>query len=321
VAIEGETGVAPRFDFKTIDWRSSGVTKEKIAVGAGLIVLVGAGFAAGTLVGHKAPAGAQTMSAAPAGVASQAGGGAAGGLTPTAGAGPTALTLLQAGNCKTYAPQGWRITDQNASGTVFTTTSADGQLIGSYGGVIVNAAQAAGVYGPQFRSPDAFVLYAVSLLTNEQAQPAGAEQQVGGYTALPFSTSTHSGYALVYRFPGPGGGYGVIMRIAIGSGVDAKSVGVAGAVAAATRCQAMVHPTASATYQPPTEEHGTGSTGDGDDMAGTYNAQLGTGWVHDSAGNNYNVDVAADYHETGPDGPGYYKINGNDIIKLEPGLE
>jgi len=318
-----EAGVPlPKFDFSAVDWRSSGLTKEKVAVGAGLIVLVGAGFAIGVMVGHKPPAGGQATASTPATGPGQTASSPAGGATPAAGPGPIPLTPLQAGTCRTFAPLGWRVADQNSSGTVFTATSADGQLIGGYGGVIVNAAQAGGFYGPQFRSPEALALYSISLLTNEQAQPAGVEQQVGGYTALPFSSATHSGYALIYRFPGAAGGYGVIMRLAIGAGSDAKSVGVAGAVAAATRCQAMVHPSSSAVYQPTTEEHGVGATGSGDDdMAGTYNAQLGTGWVHDSAGTNYNVDVAADYHETGPDGPGYYKVNGNDLTKLEPGLE
>ena len=313
--------MASGFDFKNVDWRSSGLTKEKLVVGAGLILLVGAGIALAVLVGHHKPAGGSAASGAPSAAASQAAANQTAGLTPVAGSGPIPLTPLQAGTCRTFAPPGWRVTDQNASSTVFTATSADGQQIGSYGGVIVNAAQAGGFYGPQFRSPEALALYSVSLLTGEQAQPSAVEQQVGAYTALPFASATHSGYALLYRFPGAGGGYGVIMRLAIGAGADAKSVSTAGAVAAATRCQAMVHPSSNAVYQPPTDVHGTGATGDGDDMAGTYNAQLGTGWVHDAAGANYNVDVAADYHETGPDGPGYYKVNGNDATKLEPGLE
>ena len=55
--------------------------------------------------------------------------------------------------------------------------------------------------------------------------------------------------------------------------------------------------------------------------AGTYNAQLGTGWVHDSLGRNYNVDVTSDYDANGPDGPGYYGIVGGTREKLQPGLQ
>ena len=243
-------------------------------------------------------------------------------LSQTTGSGPTPLVTLASSACKTSAPQGWRIVDQNQDGTVFTVASPDGSMIASYGGVVMNGGQAAGLYGPQFRTPQAFVLYAVGVLTNQQAQFAGPAQAVGYYAALPLATATHRGYALVYRFPGADpGGYGMIMRIAIGS-ADSRSVGIAGAVAAATRCTAVLHPPPQALYKAPKDDHGTGESGDGaTDLAGTYNAQLGTGWVHDSAGNNYNVDVVDDYHETGPDGPGYYKVVGNNVIKLQPGLD
>ena len=77
-----------------------------------------------------------------------------------------------------------------------------------------------------------------------------------------------------------------------------------------------------ARWHAPRDNHGAGSTGRGSDgdIVGDYNAQLGTGWVHDSAGDNYNVDVAGDWSETGPEGPGFYKRNCNDVTKLEPGL-
>ncbi len=146
---------------------------------------------------------------------------------------------------------------------------------------------------------------------------------MGYYKAMTFVTAGHRGYALFYTFPGVDpGGYGVIMRIAIGGLSDSKQMSTAGAVSAATRCTVTLHPPLEqATYEPPKEDHGVGKTADGSgDLAGTYNAQLGTGWVHDAAGNNYNVDVTSDYHETGPDGPGYYKVNGNDVTKLQPGL-
>ena len=47
--------------------------------------------------------------------------------------------------------------------------------------------------------------------------------------------------------------------------------------------------------------------------------QLGTGYVHDDTGRNYLVDPATDYNPTGPDGPGYYRQNGNFLEKLTPG--
>jgi hypothetical protein len=312
----------PRFDFKNIDWLSPKPSKERIIVGVAIIALVAAGFALGQYFDrHKGPSGPGGFNNGPNG-----GGFAQGGpVNPTQadGVGPTPLTPISAGQCQTFAPAGWRVTDQNQDGTVFTLTSADGSLTGAYAGAAVNAAQAQGLYGPQFRTPETFALYAVSALTHEQAQAMGPEESVGVYKALKFASPNHSGYVLLYTFgvPDPGG-YGVIMRIAIGSAADPRSVGVAGAVSAAIRCTATLHPPPQS---PPDSEtsadHGAGHAGeDGDDLAGTYNAQLGTGWVHDDAGNNYNVDVTSDFHETGPDGPGYYKRNGNDLIKLHGGL-
>ncbi|HEX4095977.1 MAG TPA: hypothetical protein VHX64_04570, partial [Caulobacteraceae bacterium] len=61
---------------------------------------------------------------------------------------------------------------------------------------------------------------------------------------------------------------------------------------------------------------------DDSDFAGTYNAQLGTGWVHSASGVNYLVDADGDKWENGPDGPGFYvrHANGN-VEKLQPGLD
>ena len=51
-----------------------------------------------------------------------------------------------------------------------------------------------------------------------------------------------------------------------------------------------------------------------------YNVQLGTRYAHTPAGDLYYLGRATMRNETGPDGPGYYKKNGNDIIKLIPGI-
>ena len=60
--------------------------------------------------------------------------------------------------------------------------------------------------------------------------------------------------------------------------------------------------------------------GESDAAASDSNAILGTEYVHDGAGNNYYVG-AENWIENGKDGPGYYKRNGNDVTRLEPGLQ
>ena len=331
-----------KFDFRNIDWLSPKPSKERIVLGLAVLAVGAGAYALGT---HRVSPTSQAVPAMPvrdddpAGQrdwkalepqADSYGQDGEGGLQevrqirPLArGPGPVPLKAMQGGQCRTFAPEGWRIVDQNRDGTVFTLRSGDGRMLASYAGAAIGAGQAAGYYGPQFRTPETFALYAAGVVTGEQAQAAGPAQPVGPYRAIQFRTATRQGYILLYRFrvPDPGG-FGVVMRIAAAPAGDLHATGVAGAVATATRCAATVHPPTGPVWHAPREEHGAGSTGrgGGGDIVGDYNAQLGTGWVHDDAGNNYNVDVAGDWSENGPDGPGFYKRNGNDGTKLQPGL-
>lgn len=294
--------------------------REKVIAAVGAVVLIAGGYTLGRLGSAGKPAGAAIAN----GTAPLAAKDGAATAPQPPGAGPVPLAALDSGTCKTFAPEGWRITDQNKDGTVLTVSSPDGKAMGSYGGAALSSGHAAGIYGEQFRTPESVARYMVGLLTREEVRMDPASEQVGIYQATKFTSATHSGYVLLYRFavPADPGGFGIIVRIAIGAAGDPKSVGVAGAVAAATRCNAVLHPSDGPVYHAPRDDHGAGSTGAGGDadMAGTYNAQLGTGWVHDDTGRNYNVDVAGDWRD-GPDGPGYYKQNGNDLTKLTPGLQ
>jgi hypothetical protein len=339
-----------KWDFKNIDWLSPKPSKERVVVGAAILLAIVGGYVLASGSSGTPPSSSMTAqnAAAPGGAPGTAnpqnssnsqgwralapgsdndGRGYAQNQDGAQGQGPVPLQALGQGQCRTFAPAGWRITDANPQGTIFTLSSPDGSMMASYAGTAANSAQVSGVYGDQYRTPENLALYFVSALTNEQAQWTGPEQPVGPYSALTFTSASHSGYVLLYKFqvPADPGGFGIITRIAIGSANDPRSVGVAGAVAAASRCQAVVVPGRGSDFTPSSgvPDHDTGSVAGDDDstLAGTYNAQLGTGWVHDDAGNNYNVDVTSDYHETGPDGPGYYKQNGNDLIKLTPGLE
>lgn len=306
-------------DWRDFSWRTATPLHKRLIVGAGIVVLVVGGYEAGRLGSGKPadpgkPNPDMASSREPAADTDRP--------FHAGGPGPVPLTELSSGPCKTFAPEGWKITDQNKDGTVLTVTSADGGLTGAYGALAVNAGQVQGLYGPQYRTPETIGAYVIKALINEDPQMAATSETVGSYQATRFTSASHSGYYLAYRFPVPAdpGGYGLIMRIAIGHAGDDHSVGVAGAAAAAIRCTASLHPSEGPVYHAPSDTaHGAASTGGSDtDMAGTYNAQLGTGWVHDAGtGQNYNVDVTTDWNENGPDGPGYYKPNGT---KLVPGM-
>ncbi len=313
-------------DSRKIDWLSTKPSKERLIVGAAVIGLLAVGYAVGrgdsggnasiatanaAASGRLAPNGFVQPGAQPAPMAANA-----------SGSGPVPLSPLSSGPCSTFAPEGWQVTDKNNEGTIFTTQSADKRQIAAYAGMAINGGSAAGAYGPQFRSPEAATLYIVSQMTGEDTQTDGAEEPVGSYQAMHFKSATHSGYVLIYRFslPADPAGYGMILRVAVGNS-DAKSLGIAGSVMAATRCQSSLRPPPQgmAEYHARTDDHGAGSSDQGDDvtMAGTYNSQLGTGWVHDSTGRNYNVSVTDDWRN-GPEGEGFYGPNGE---KLQSGLQ
>ncbi len=314
----GEAAVkAPKFDWKNIDWFSPKPSKERIIIGVAVLVVLFGGYYLSTAI-SSSPSAPGQLSHGP-------GPSRAGQDMASSGSEPIPLQPVGGGNCRSYAPAGWHVTDENQQGTAFTVASPDGSMTASYGAVGVNGGAAQGLYGAQFRTPENFALFSVNALTNEQVQVTGPEEAFGNYQVLNFATASHRGYAMLYRFPIPAdpAGYGLIMRIAIGNASDPKSVSQAGSVAAATRCTSQLVPPPADLPRPTIDDktHGTGKSGDDDvTMAGTYNAQLGTGWVHDAAGNNYNVDVTNDYSPNGPDGAGYYKHNGNDWIKLENGM-
>jgi hypothetical protein len=301
-----------KFDWNNIDWLSMKPSKERAVIGMALLIVGGLLFqlfsGSGASSGLAAPAMAKDM------------------MRPAAMISLVPLEPVQSGNCQTAAPRGWHVTDQNQQGTVFSLASGDGAQVASYAGAAIGSGQVQGYYGPQYRTPETFALFAVGTVTGEQAQMTGAERAIGPYRAIQFTTGRRSGWVILYVFPvSDPGGYGVIMRIAAGREGDRHSVGVAGAAAAAIRCRSIVVPSNLPVYHAPSDpSHGASRACKGcsdSNLAGTYNAQLGTGWVHDDEGNIFNVDTSSDYHATGPDGPGYYAQSGNSWKKLEPGLE
>ncbi len=258
---------------------------------------------------------------------------AAGGTT---GSGPVPLSPVTAGQCSTQAPAGWTMVETNPNGSIFRVASADQTQQAAYMAMGMHGdanIPSVGIYVPT-TPPNQLLQQAIGAVAGGAVNVTSDGQAFGGYTVMTFTAGNYSGYALYYRadappdFTLPDGGqsaYILIARIAFGA--DAKSVATAGSVAAAIRCNAIVipHPIGGDTDRH--ASHGAGTSakceGGGDcddsDLAGTYNAQLGTGWVHNpNTGQNYNVSVTDDWVENGPEGSGYY---GPDGTKLDPGMD
>ncbi len=240
-----------------------------------------------------------------------------------------ALLPVKAARCETFAPFGWTTEDANQNGTLFSLASQDRSMIASYAGIPVSGRIARGGDGQPGTPPGLFVRQLLQVLTNAPVKVIADGRDYGGFKVMALESGRYGGYALYHIFPLPKdpAGYGVLMRVALGNKDSRASLGTAGAVAAATRCTTISMPQRAGKDFDAAANHGTGITAgcakgrcDDADLAGAFNAELGTGWAHDDAGHNYAIDVGA-WNDAGPDGPGYYAAIGGDKLKLQPGLQ
>jgi hypothetical protein len=162
-------------------------------------------------------------------------------------------------------------------------------------------------------------------MAGEQLRSSGPQDFMDSQV-LDMQGETMLGLAIYRVFPVAGDPNGFIISARIAVAPSRQEEAIASAVAATIHCNAVLQPPEGgyAQVQPRSDDIGTSSKCkagecDDSDLAGTYNVQLGTGYVHSETGENYIVDPATNYDESGPDGPGYYRQVGNDLEKLIPG--
>jgi hypothetical protein len=249
------------------------------------------------------------------------------GLTSTMAqqAEPIPVAPIQGQFCHALAPAGWAIVDQDDRGSTVTLASGNGQAKAAYGIMGVASAFVQGYYGPQYRTPATLAWFLASYVAGQQLQ-ASQPQNFMGMQVINLQGTSVVGFSIfrVYPLTGDPGGYILSFHTALAT--SRQMEGIAGAVAATTTCTTIMKPPSGgyAQVEPGQNDVGTSSqckagNCDESDLAGTYNVQLGTGYVHSETGQNYLVDPSTDYHDTGPDGPGYYRQNGNFLEKLTPG--
>lgn len=266
--------------------------------------------------GGQAPAGQGGQEAASP---PQQGFSGSGGLIPVA--------LVSGQYCRALAPAGWTITDQSAQGSTFSLASADWRMRASYGVVGINSGAGLIYVRPQGGDPATQAMAMSQIVAGEPVQVIG-QQNMMGAQLFNFRGASEQGFVLYRTYPVPGDPYSYVLSFRVAAGPTQQEESIAGAVASTIDCVTQFHPPANgyAQVQPRSEGQATGTSakcraGDCDDgdLAGTYNVQLGTGYVHSETGENFLVDPSTDYHETGPDGPGYYRQVGNSYEKLTPG--
>ena len=242
----------------------------------------------------------------------------------------TPVGLLRGQYCHALAPAGWGIAEQVSYGRGMTLASADGRMRASYAIVGLNSGAGLIYVRPQGGDPVTQALTLSSLVAGQRIQGVSRRSFLGA-SLIDFRGMSERGYVLFRTSPVPGQPYSYVLSTHIAVGPTQREEAIAGAVASTIICTAQFHPPEGgyAQVQPRTQSQATGTSSrckqgncDDGDLAGTYNVQLGTGYVHsDTTGQNYLVDPSTDYHETGPEGPGYYRQAGNSYEKLTPGWQ
>jgi hypothetical protein len=290
-------------------------------------------IAAGTLT--AAAAGAFCGSPQPQPAANQASGAASSAQSASAASAPsqpaqnmrlvdpqtaTLGTPQRQGACTAVLPQGWTMTAAPYGDTT-DLSGAGGRAHASWGIRGVNTAMQA-YYGPMFGPPDTAVLATASTISQAQARFTSQSATVAGYfTATHFEAGNVVGTVLYHAYPAATPGQYVLSTYF--AWVDRGATDllpIAEAVLTTISCQTQLRPPPPSSTSSASNTSSAGSSGnDEDDRLKDYNMQLGTQWAHDGVGRNYLLDYASQWNDNGPDGPGYYVKNGNDVEKLTPG--
>ena len=238
---------------------------------------------------------------------------------------PVPLARVGAGQCQAMAPRGWRVVDIDPRSSIISLSSPSGDMRAVYGAVGIGSGQASGVYGPQFRTPFALASYLTGVTFGGQPVSRGSQAVPHGFQMINWGTMNgFSGYTLFKAYPLYGDPGGYVLSVYIGGGSSAnvkRSVPMAMAVATTIQCATQFTPPPPNDFHPSRGARCFGSECSERDAASSdANAILGTRYVHDpNTGEGFYVSNDA-WEENGPQGPGFYKRNGNDVTKLADGL-
>lgn len=247
------------------------------------------------------------------------------------------LTSKSASNCSAQAPADWTM-ESNAESNSADLFGPGKRLYAGYGIQAINTglAQFAGAYDPPLNDPDLYSedpatvtkAYAKAVVgaiggSSDVRYTDAYNQAIGDYTLRSVATSTHKGVIFFHTngFPGDNINYSyaepMYFAFTTNDLWDLQGMLVA-QVAATIKCSVQLVQHSGPVVE--AQIGGGSSSSDGNGSADGYNPQLGTEYVHDSStGENYLVSPSSNWSSDGPDGAGYYKQNGTDYTKLQPG--
>lgn len=249
---------------------------------------------------------------------------AAGAATPPPSTG-VPVVVKQTAHCSAYAPSDWSVSS-NAQASALDLQSADGTMYAGWGVTAINRAMQQ-YYGPMYGDPETSIrtlagMIVGKLFSDSGVQFTSAPEPFLNYFTMRHIASPRTQGVVFYRiYPGAAPQFyteSVYFAIADASVPRARRAIPAG-VAVSIRCATQLVPTADSGPSSRTGKKGEKRPGcGGEGNLRGYNMQLGTQYAHTETGSNYLFDIS-DYHNTGPDGPGYYKMVGNSLTKLELG--
>ena len=234
------------------------------------------------------------------------------------------VVVKQTPHCSAYAPSDWSVSS-NPQASALDLQSGDGTMYAAWGVTAINRAMQR-FYGPMYGDPETSVRTLANLVVGKMfSDPGGVQFTSAPAPFLNYFTMRHiasartQGVVFYHIYPGASPQfYTESVYVAIyDASLPRARQGIAPGVAVSIRC---------ATQLIPSRAPDTGRTGKNGPRPGCggepnlrgYNQQLGTQYAHTAAGDNFLYDIS-DYRNTGPDGPGYYKMLGNSLTKLEPG--
>lgn len=260
---------------------------------------------------NPAPGAGTWADAPPAKRGNQTPSGARGGLT-LARAVPVAP--IRGNYCQAYGPPGWVVSFENAVryGFDLQMSRPDGTA-GIEFHILPGGRSMLGLPGSE--TPERLVAASLTAQGQRRVTIGKPQQFAENMFVVGFRTPevAFPGSAVYTVMPMGNGDFMIALRF-----VHATPERFAEAVAVlqSTRCRIPSVPAAAARPLPTRRELPNRGEGDSE-----YNRWLETETYHDPAtGENVWVSPSHDYSMEGPEGEGYYRQNGNDIIKLKPGF-
>src|ERR1700681_521226 len=239
-------------------------------------------------------------------------------------AGGVPVVVKQTPHCSAYAPSDWSVSS-NPQASALDLQSGDGTMYAGWGVTAINRAMQQ-YYGPMYGDPETSIRTLAGMIVGKLFSDSGGVQFTSApapflnyFTIRHIASARTQGIVFYHIYPGASPQYyteSVYFAIADASLPRARHA-VAPGVAVSIRCATQLIPSQQPDV-PKTAKKGPRPGCGGEPNLRGYNQQLGTQYAHTATGDNFLYDIS-DYRNTGPDGPGYYRMLGNSLTKLEPG--